>query len=72
MRLIVECEHDRDDWCVVCDCDGPRSLTDPDAILAALAEAGVLKVEHREIIDNSIDPDPYWADRYVSPWKETK
>lgn len=69
MRLIVECEHDhqfdrwgKSDWCP------PREYTDPDAILAALAEAGVLEVERAEGWG-------YYGQRiarFVSPWKEAK
>jgi hypothetical protein len=67
MRLIVECEHGNDedhwslgsrgDWC------WPDAITDPDAILAALAEAGVLEVEWGIMA---------LTRRFVSPWKETK
>ena len=78
MRLIVECEHvadraDPQDWCGIDWCNYQHSITDPDAILAALAEGGVLEVETKT--------SHYWdaslggvatGTRYVSPWKETK
>jgi hypothetical protein len=73
MRLIVECEHvadraDPQDWCGIDWCNYQHSITDPDAILAALADAGVLEVEEGLVIGNR----GCLGVRYVSPWKETK
>ena len=51
--------------------DQVRLITDPDAILAALAEAGVLEVEPQEAFE-MFGYQYAAAVRYVSPWKETK
>lgn len=86
MRLIVECEHGEDQPHALPKsyifCWG-RTITDPDAILAALAEAGVLGVEptaeYAEYPDgrnHGPSADEQWFEvphvRYVSPWKEAK
>jgi hypothetical protein len=61
----MECEYeqDSDDRCDEPSCLADRTINDPDAILAALAEAGVLKVEWGIIA---------LTRRFVSPWKEAK
>lgn len=51
--------------------DQVQLLTDPDAILAALAEAGVLEVDHQEAFE-MFGFSYSDAIRYVSPWKEAK
>jgi hypothetical protein len=48
-------------------CEG-RTITDPDAILAALAEAGVLEVDQAE----GFGWHGQRIARYVSPWKEAE
>lgn len=68
MRLIVECEHEASgDRCDVAWCLADRTIADPDAILAALAEAGVLEVD--ELFARK---GPSQMVRYTSPWKEAK
>ena len=73
MRLIVECEHvadraDPENWCGIDWCNYDHTITDPDAILAALAEAGVLEVDQAE----GFGWHGQRIARYVSPWKEAK
>ena len=75
MRLIVDCDCARQhDDVEAMRCQG-NTLTTPDEILAALAEAGVLKsVRWSELFDGRPRQleDGSWsrADsvRYVSPW----
>lgn len=66
MRLIPDCPHGDNCSAMIACCPDVRAITDPAGILAALAEAGVLKVEHG-------------GGRYrlglvrcVSPWKEAE
>ena len=68
MRLIVDCEHlGGHDSVQAMSCEG-RTITDPDAILAALAEAGVLEVDQAE----GFGWHGQRIARYVSPWKEAE
>ena len=63
----------------VVDGDEERWYDDPDEILEALAEAGVLDVQEALAFPNgraTWSEQPWWFDgphaRYVSPWKEAK
>jgi hypothetical protein len=65
VRLIVECGRKH-----LHDCSGEIEIDDSDAILVALAEAGVLEEERNTLVGKSYKG--LVETRYVSPWKETK
>lgn len=86
MRLVIECKHGEaaEHWVIdfvtwrYVPCR-PTSITDPDFILEALAEAGLLEMEQqgwtpdeiRAYLEGAALPEGALV-RFVSPWKEAK